>query len=399
MKEKIVAFLSPLLAKPLLFLIVFLIPTQLSKHFWPHSSFIYGIRVDYLSPAIYLIDLLILVFLFLYSPKKHILKSILPLNLVFLVNLMFSYNVFITATQILRINLYLLFFLSLINQKNLKIIKTAISYSIYFQTILVIMQMVKNSSVGGVFYWFGERQLSITAPNVAKTILSDAIVLRAYGTFSHPNVLAGWLITSLLILITLRSSKKSLFLNSLLITLLIILTRSRAAMLVQLILVIPLLIKKTKRITYYLFLVLVGIIFTHVVASYFAHSPESIYVRLSLLYTSLDILRHNPIFGSGLGASISMYPTISTSSKILQPDHNLITLILAQLGLILIPALPYLGNIRRVNWRVLYLAPIFFLDHYFLTSTQGILSLLLLAFSATYVGQTNNQQHSSANRG
>jgi hypothetical protein len=40
----------------LLFLFLLLIPTQLGRHFWPEWSYVLGIRVDYLSPTLYLID-------------------------------------------------------------------------------------------------------------------------------------------------------------------------------------------------------------------------------------------------------------------------------------------------------------------------------------------------------
>ena len=39
-------------------LFVFLIPTQLALHFWLPGSFVFGIRVDYLAPSIYLTDIL-----------------------------------------------------------------------------------------------------------------------------------------------------------------------------------------------------------------------------------------------------------------------------------------------------------------------------------------------------
>ena len=37
-----------------------LLPTQLGKHFWPGWSLISGIRVDYLAPTIYLVDIIVI---------------------------------------------------------------------------------------------------------------------------------------------------------------------------------------------------------------------------------------------------------------------------------------------------------------------------------------------------
>ena len=40
-----------------LFLFLLAIPTQLGRHFWPEWSRVVGIRVDYLSPTLYLVDM------------------------------------------------------------------------------------------------------------------------------------------------------------------------------------------------------------------------------------------------------------------------------------------------------------------------------------------------------
>ena len=45
----------------LLILFLLLIPTQLGKHFWPDWSSVLGIRIDYLSPTLYLVDIVWLV--------------------------------------------------------------------------------------------------------------------------------------------------------------------------------------------------------------------------------------------------------------------------------------------------------------------------------------------------
>src|ERR1035437_10261792 len=42
------------------YLLVLFLPTQLGKHFWPNFSYVYGIRIDYLSPTLYFTDLLVI---------------------------------------------------------------------------------------------------------------------------------------------------------------------------------------------------------------------------------------------------------------------------------------------------------------------------------------------------
>ncbi|MEA3355691.1 MAG: hypothetical protein U9Q63_04395, partial [Patescibacteria group bacterium] len=47
----------------LFYLIIFLIPCNLSKHFILPSSYVNGILVDYLIPSIYFTDILIIILL------------------------------------------------------------------------------------------------------------------------------------------------------------------------------------------------------------------------------------------------------------------------------------------------------------------------------------------------
>ncbi|KKS80681.1 MAG: hypothetical protein UV56_C0012G0001, partial [Candidatus Woesebacteria bacterium GW2011_GWC1_43_10b] len=46
--------------------LLFLLPLQIGKHFWPDWSLVFGIRVDYLSPVIYLTDILVLTLLLVW---------------------------------------------------------------------------------------------------------------------------------------------------------------------------------------------------------------------------------------------------------------------------------------------------------------------------------------------
>src|SRR5581483_7422034 len=52
-------YLRQSLEKLLFFLSILFLPSQLGKHFWPTFSYVEGIRIDYLSPTLYLTDVLI----------------------------------------------------------------------------------------------------------------------------------------------------------------------------------------------------------------------------------------------------------------------------------------------------------------------------------------------------
>ena len=100
------------------------LPTQLGYHFWPKEAYVWGLRLDFLSPTIYLIDLLILVLvLFSWSLLGKWLKKerenktkILSLGLVlfFLVlNIIFSSRPLVSFYRFLRLGefFFLVFFL------------------------------------------------------------------------------------------------------------------------------------------------------------------------------------------------------------------------------------------------------------------------------------------------
>ena len=84
----------------MLFLLLLLLPSQLAYHFWPSWSLVHGIRVDYLSPTLYLTDLIILA-LFLISrfrirvPLPHIAFATL--------NILISYSPNIAIYNWLRL--------------------------------------------------------------------------------------------------------------------------------------------------------------------------------------------------------------------------------------------------------------------------------------------------------
>src|SRR5258708_34693956 len=61
-------------------LLILLLPTQFGKHFWPDFTIVSGIRIDYLSPTVYVTDLLLLlliIFFLLRKIKKFRIKHVI----------------------------------------------------------------------------------------------------------------------------------------------------------------------------------------------------------------------------------------------------------------------------------------------------------------------------------
>src|SRR3989344_6346282 len=69
----------------LLFLTILFLPTQLGRHFWPEFSFIYSLPIDYLSPTLYLWDLLVVLLWTVFLLQgKHINRPAINLFYFFL---------------------------------------------------------------------------------------------------------------------------------------------------------------------------------------------------------------------------------------------------------------------------------------------------------------------------
>ena len=64
------------------------------------------------------------------------------------------------------------------------------------ESLLGIFQFIAHKSVG--FSVFGESALSPLDPALARTFVSGGRLLRAFGTFPHPNILAAFLVLSLI---------------------------------------------------------------------------------------------------------------------------------------------------------------------------------------------------------
>jgi len=135
--------------------------------------------------------------------------------------------------------------------------------------------------------------------------------------------------------------------------------------------------------------------------------------RLSLQAVSRAVISSYPIFGTGTQSSISTYPSVSPASRLLQPDHNSFTLFLSWFGIFGTLALGSdplrrswlsvkkfsqasqyrLENLRIYDLRFLVpLSPLLLLDHYLLTSPQGLFMLLLYLFVVNYPHAQKNRQ-------
>jgi len=412
------------------FATILLLPTQLGKHYWPNFTQVEGIRIDYLSPTLYLSDIFIIItfILFLINISFSTLKASLQLTfnkylaiilildiiagIVFAISPLEGLYVFVKVLELFIFALLTKYFLK--NKWIRYKVFLFLSLGALFEGILAISQFINQGSLGGVFYFFGERLINASTPGAANANINGQLILRPYGTFSHPNVLCGYLviIATLLLFANFKKLKVRnrlfLYLLYLFLSLAILLSLGRAAIIVYAFVLLSKVIKlKRKRIAYFLIL-LSFILLIFIVAPIlryrffdFALSDESVSQRLYFLNISFQMIKSHLLFGVGLGNFLPSLPSFSNSLtyQLLQPVHNIFILLLCEIGLVgfficlyfFYQTIRYLlrnkykGLFSSTSLLMVFMVIILLgsIDHYFLTLQQGQL-LLAFVFGATF---------------
>lgn len=399
-------------ADKILQLIIFFLPTQLGYHFWPQWAHIFGIRVDYFAPTIYLTDLLVGVYIFLKIPyllKKNNLSKgwvVVPLILLVVFNIVFSVNQPVSTYLWLKIIEMVLFGMAVatIDRGQIKkIVYKPLQCSLIIFSIIGILQTISGQTLNGLFYFLGERTFNLGTPGIALGSLLGNSFLRAYSTFPHPNAMAGFLLVGNILLFWAKDGKPLNNPDKLTIVFsfiaIVFAFSLSAALCLIFVLSFYITFKKNylNKIKIGLFaLILISLVST-MAGSFFLDTKaglmESTGRRLELSLTAGKIISKNPIFGVGPGGFINLLPQTGLntgSSWWLQPVHNIFLLIFSETGLVgLLGAIYFLikSISRKPNDRLLLLSIMAVLitgslDHYWLTLQQNqlLLSVLLALF-------------------
>ncbi len=387
------------LQQRLFWLLVFLLPVQFGRHFWPEWSYVMGLRIDYLSPTIYLTDILVVAILGLWGWEKRdqfTIKKywwILAVFAYLLVNSFLAQNQGAALYKFAKIiELALLGFYIAKNKISLSMIHYPLSIAVVYSSLIAVTQFLKQASLGGVFWWLGERTFNAGTPGIAKAIVNGQLIMRPYATFPHPNVLAGFVLVSL-ILIGVRRQVSGVrkFLYWLAIVLGIVaisISFSRSAWIVGLLVGLWLVRKKPLLFTVYCLLSTVGVVAW--LAPHFS-ADEAFSQRLQLIKTAWLMIQAAPLVGVGLSNFIVRLPDfwqITGFTYWLQPVHNIYLLVAAETGLVgLVIFLWFLIlTFRKLleigNWKlVIPLLAILLTgvaDHYWLTLQQSQLLFAII---------------------
>lgn len=365
----------------LLYLLTFLLPTQIGYHFWPGYAYIFGIKVDYFAPTLYLTDILVLL-LFLLNFKKVKINwgMVFPFLVFALLNIFFSANYLISVYKWLKIFeiAYLCYYFAKLKLPKIKMFNVLL-FSSFFFSLIGIAQVLLGHTIGGPFYLLGERTFNISTPGISLINFAGRNFLRPYSTFSHPNSLAGFLgvvlIMSFLYIPKTRMNK----IMAGVIGLTFLLTNSLAAFIAM----GAALIFHFSKKNFYKPLIFLIITFSLVLpfVPKMSRVPQEVFLRLSLSVSSLKVFLLNPLFGTGLGTFILSSVRVAYPGSgvwFLQPVHNLFLLILSEVGVVgfflVFKFLTMIEDKKALVVLVFILVAGLF-DHYTLTLQQNILLL------------------------
>lgn len=376
----------------LFFLVILFLPTQLGRHFWPQFSHIYSLRIDYLSPTVYFWDLLLIaLFITWLIRKPNINKLAFNLLLLFLLSQTISLTYdnlagLVRLYQYVIVGLFGVYVASSNVKTQMSKLYLPLSLALLGESVLAIAQFLKGGAIG--LWILGERNFSLITPAIAKFDFYGSEFLRPYGTFPHPNVLAAFLLISLLLTkigllteIGLLMTKIRINIINIIAVLAIILTFSRTALVATIFALFFILRKK--------YLILLGLVVLSPVlfvrfSSLLNFDNLTLLRREELAYTALSLWKQAPLLGVGLNNFI---PTaadflLSGPARFLQPVHNIFLLTLSEtgilglLGFLVLIGYPIFKKKLLLVWGVIIFLGMF--DHYFITLPQGYRLLFLV---------------------
>lgn len=346
----------------LISLLSFLLPTQLGFHFNNFDSTVYGFRIDYLIPTLYLTDVVALLIIVLCLSKLKITKRCALYAVLYL--LFASLNIYISdyfASSLykwLKVTEMVLLGTIVFNTKKFDVFKhfvRPLSYSVFLICLLGIAQFINKGSVGGFFYLLGERTFLFNDPNIAP---------YPYSTFSHPNSFAGFLLVFSIFLLQYRKKfvAKYFWTVSFLVIINLVLTNSLNVYITAM-MILLIKFRNAKSI--------MPLMFIDLNARYITH-------RVELIKSALTIVKENFWFGVGLNNFVPNLVKVSNTfinAWELQPVHNIFLLIFTEIGFVgfAMFSIFALSVIAFNNYALIAILITGLSDHYWLTLQQNML--------------------------
>jgi hypothetical protein len=401
-------------SKILLFWLILLIPTQLGKHFWFDWSSVLGVRIDYFSPTFYLVDLFFLLWLvsnFLIGNKKRKRSFSFWYLLCFIfigINILVSVNKWVAVYKWVKVFELGYFAFWVLKNKRVvgNILIKVIPYWVIVESFLALGQISKGASLNGLWWFLGERRFDFNTIGIAQMSIINTGLVRAYGTFSHPNSLAGFLLISLVIWIKyfalLRSSSYGrvkwwcVFWLGLVG---IFLAGSRTIWLLTLGVMVFWIWQNRSKVkdkvkfgllVLVLILILLKMVnFNYSLGNFLGGWDENGMVKRGQLnLAAVEMIQESPWVGVGLGNYLVKLPEFLKSNHIfwLQPVHNIFLLLVSEIGILGLMGVIWV-LVNKIEWEKLdkwswvILGVVFIsgmVDHYWFTLPQNMWLLVLV---------------------
>lgn len=337
-----------------------------------------------------------------YFSKKRFLPLFF-LILWFFIASLFSADTSLGLYKTIKITEYIALFFSLISLPKTVYgnARACVIASGVFQSIVAIWQFIGQHSIG--LRLLGENTLAPDIAGVAKLDIWGEKVMRAYGTFPHPNALAAFLLFCLFLTFISFAKEKHFLSNRFfifiipIITLGLLLTFSRAVIFIGVIAILCWFICAKIRPwraggIFLCSLTVFSLLLFPYLAGRFSFNLKDQAVSLRLLYTqnAFSFIKEHPFLGVGPSQfTLAQQKIIATRNLLAwanQPVHNIYLLLASEVG---VPGLVlffwFLYEYARLLWRknkrifFLRLIPplailcIGLFDHFFFTYQQGML--------------------------
>jgi hypothetical protein len=413
---------------------LFCVPFQIRTLIHGGTAFMTGNFCPYTTFFFYLTDLLLVTAIVLYGVALFVGEIRNPVNygdekvalMVVLLIAVAMAGIFLAPDRILAF--FLVFRMILFGFLYLMIVNESVSRDevlfwliagIIFQAIIAFAQYFLQKSVG--LYFLGEPIISPDTLNVAKVDWNGIKVLRAYGTFSHANILGGAIFMAVVAgFYRFRNNLKFLLPVIAILTAALLLTFSRSAFFaVVAAFLIYIAVNENRTALKYIILGFSLLIFFIV-----AFNLEEIFfqrfllggdaeagsMRLKYMDMSEHMIFDHP-FGVGPGGFIPAmqnYSYIKLEPWVFQPAHNVFMMVANELGIIgfgiftLLFGYIFFRLIKIVSVRlkeeeeklfgytlialITGIMTISLFDHYFYTIYQGqALMFIFLALASSYI--------------
>lgn len=397
----------------------------LGTKFFLYDPYVNGVIVNYLVPTVSIID--VGIFLLLYSVlftygfssfKRVFVKLkywLISLLLFFVVQAVWRLDTLflLNSCRIVGVlfSFFLVFFLirdgrMVFSKRFTNIFLLVLLINVFVQGVIAWSQLLKGSSLG--FTFLGESQVVSGMRGSSFVEFGGKLFLRGYGTFPHPNILAGFfLLASIIAFTSMFKSAKYTKLVSILIlffsSIFVLFTLSRIVICLFLFNYLTVFLWKMyerysgKKMFSFEFMPLLYLVerFSNI----FNADDSSLVEREKLMIASFRVIEKNFFLGTGsfVRGMAEFVPRSIRGIMILQPVHNVMLLSLSELGVV--GFLLFWGiiikflciNIKRFTFLTFIILVnvlvIGSFDHYFFSLPQGLLiffSFLLLSVLNSY---------------